>query len=78
MDDKHGLKAAADRGIALGEIGNTLLFENEYIRLWEVRLSHSLPSLSGRLSGRRRQRNRDDLRKKDFDKRVGWLVRFYK
>jgi quercetin dioxygenase-like cupin family protein len=38
MDDKHGLKAAADRGIALGEIGNTLLFENEYIRLWEVRL----------------------------------------
>ena len=62
MDDKFGLKAAADREIALGEIGNTILFENEYIRLWEVRtragsdhrLPHSLPSLSCRFFGRRR------------------------
>jgi hypothetical protein len=41
MDDKFGLKAAADRGIALGKIGTTLLFENDYIRLWEVRLEPS-------------------------------------
>jgi len=38
MDDKFGLKAAADRGISLGNIGNTLLLENDYIRMWEVRL----------------------------------------
>ena len=38
MDDKFGLKSAADLGIALAEIGTTLLFENDYIRLWEVRL----------------------------------------
>jgi hypothetical protein len=38
MDDKFGLKAAADRGIALGKIGNKLLLENNYIRMWEVRL----------------------------------------
>lgn len=38
MDDKFGLKAAADRGITLGEIGNKLLFENDFIRMWEVRL----------------------------------------
>ena len=38
MDDKFGLKAAADRGIALGDIGNKLLLENDYIRMWEVRL----------------------------------------
>ena len=38
MDDKFGLKAAADRGISLGNIGNTLLLENDYILMWEVRL----------------------------------------
>lgn len=38
MDDKYGLKAAAARGITLGRIGHTLLLENEYIRMWEVRL----------------------------------------
>ena len=38
MDDKLGLKAAADRRIALGKIGDKVLFENEYIRMWEVRL----------------------------------------
>lgn len=41
MDDKFGLKAAADRGIALGEIGDKILFENEYIRMWEIRLEPS-------------------------------------
>ena len=38
MDDKYGLKAAADRGIELREIGDKILLENEHIRMWEVRL----------------------------------------
>jgi hypothetical protein len=38
MDDKHGLKAAADRGIKLRDIGDKILFENEHIRMWEIRL----------------------------------------
>src|SRR5450432_1999579 len=38
MDDKLGLQAAADRGIKLGQVGDKVLFENEHIRMWEVRL----------------------------------------
>ena len=38
MDDKFGLKTAADRGIELGEIGQKILFENELVRVWEIRL----------------------------------------
>jgi len=38
VDDKLGLKAAADRGISLGEVGQKILFENEFVRVWEVRL----------------------------------------
>jgi quercetin dioxygenase-like cupin family protein len=38
MDDKYGLKAAAARGIALREIGDKVLLENEHIRMWEVKL----------------------------------------
>lgn len=38
MEDKFGLKAAADRGIKLREIGDRILLENEFIRMWEVRL----------------------------------------
>jgi quercetin dioxygenase-like cupin family protein len=38
MDDKSGLKLAADRGIILGQVGDEILFENEYIRMWQVRL----------------------------------------
>jgi hypothetical protein len=38
MDDKSGLKLASDRGIALGQVGDRILFENEHIRMWEVRL----------------------------------------
>ncbi|MGE0061837.1 MAG: hypothetical protein AB7T86_07145 [Xanthobacteraceae bacterium] len=38
MDDKYGLKAAAARRIALREIGDKVLLENEHIRMWEVRL----------------------------------------
>src|ERR1700677_3146369 len=36
MDDKSGLKAAADRGITLGKVGDKILFENDYIRMWEI------------------------------------------
>lgn len=38
MDDKYGLKAAADRGIKLRDIGDRVLLENEFVRVWEVRL----------------------------------------
>jgi hypothetical protein len=38
VDDKFGLQAAAGRGIALGEIGQKILFENELVRVWEIRL----------------------------------------
>jgi hypothetical protein len=38
MDDKFGLKAAADRGIRLGEIGQKILFDNELVRVWEIHL----------------------------------------
>jgi quercetin dioxygenase-like cupin family protein len=38
MEDKFGVKAAADRGITLGEVGQKVLLENEFIRMWEVRL----------------------------------------
>ena len=38
MDDASGVKLAAERGIKLGEVGDKILFENEHIRMWEVRL----------------------------------------
>ena len=38
MDDKYGLKAAADRGIKLRAIGDSILLENEFVRMWEVKL----------------------------------------
>jgi hypothetical protein len=38
MEDKHGLKLAANRGVKLGQVGDKILFENEHIRMWEVRL----------------------------------------
>ncbi|HZP74623.1 MAG TPA: hypothetical protein VFB45_00635 [Pseudolabrys sp.] len=38
MDDKYGLKAAAERGIKLGPVGTALLLENDHIRMWEVKL----------------------------------------
>jgi hypothetical protein len=38
MDDKFGLKAAAARGVKLGEIGQKILFENDQVRVWEIRL----------------------------------------
>ncbi len=36
--DTYGFQAAADRGIKLGNVGQKLLFENEHVRVWEVRL----------------------------------------
>src|ERR1051326_3894471 len=38
MTDASGIKLAAERGIALGQVGDKILFENEHIRMWEVRL----------------------------------------
>jgi len=38
MEDKYGLKAAADRGIILRDIGDKILLENTFVRVWEVKL----------------------------------------
>ncbi len=38
MADPYGLKEAADRGIALGEVGQRVVLENEHVRIWEIRL----------------------------------------
>ena len=37
--DKSGLKAAAERGITLGQIGHRIVLENDHVRIWEVRLA---------------------------------------
>lgn len=38
MSDLYGIKRAAELGITLGEIGQRIVLENEYVRVWEVRL----------------------------------------
>lgn len=38
MNDTLGMKTAADRGIVLGDVGDKILFENQHIRMWEVKL----------------------------------------
>ena len=38
MADQCGLKLAAERGIALGEVGQRIVLENEYVRVWEISL----------------------------------------
>src|SRR5487761_312760 len=38
MPDEYGVKEAAARGIALGEVGQRVVFENEHVRIWEIRL----------------------------------------
>ena len=38
MSDKSGLKAAAEKGIKLGEVGQRIVFENEQVRIWEINL----------------------------------------
>jgi predicted metal-dependent enzyme (double-stranded beta helix superfamily) len=37
-DDPTGLKLARERGIELGEVGTSLLMENDVLRVWEVML----------------------------------------
>lgn len=39
MSDNSGVKAAAGRGIKLGQIGHRIVLENEHVRIWEVRLN---------------------------------------
>jgi hypothetical protein len=36
MSDQFGLKHAAERGITLGKIGQRIVLENEYVRVWEI------------------------------------------
>ncbi len=38
MTDPYGLAAASARGIKLGQVGDRIVFENEHVRIWEVRL----------------------------------------
>ena len=38
MSDSNGVKTAAERGIALGQVGHRIILENEHVRVWEVRL----------------------------------------
>lgn len=38
MPDELGIKQAADRGIALGEVGQRIVLENDHVRIWEIRL----------------------------------------
>ena len=85
MDDKYGLKAAADRGITLRDIGDRILLENEFVRVWEVKLEpgetlgfhiHYHPYLVLSLE-RRRQRDRDDLGQDDRHRRAGRILRVH-
>jgi len=38
MSDQNGLQEAAARGIALGKVGQRIVLENEYVRVWEINL----------------------------------------
>jgi hypothetical protein len=38
MADTTGIKTAAEKGIALGEIGQRIVLENEHVRIWEINL----------------------------------------
>lgn len=38
MSDKFGIAEAAKRGIALREIGQRIVLENEHVRIWEINL----------------------------------------
>lgn len=38
MPDNSGLDEAKRRGIALGPVGQRIVLENEYIRVWEIGL----------------------------------------
>jgi hypothetical protein len=36
MADEYGLKCAAERSIALGEVGQRVVLENEYVRFASI------------------------------------------
>ncbi|HKS84927.1 MAG TPA: hypothetical protein VJR71_05585 [Pseudolabrys sp.] len=36
MSDNSGLKLATEKGIKLGEVGQRVVFENDYLRIWEI------------------------------------------
>jgi hypothetical protein len=38
MEDKTGIRTAAEKGITLGEIGQRIVLENEHVRVWEINL----------------------------------------
>lgn len=38
MVDPYGIKEAAARGIALGDVGQRIVLENEHVRIWEITL----------------------------------------
>ena len=38
MADSYGLARAAERGIELGEVGQRVVLENEFVRVWDIRL----------------------------------------
>jgi hypothetical protein len=39
MADRVGLKTAAERGVALRQVGHRIILENEHVRVWEVALA---------------------------------------
>lgn len=38
MDDIHGLERAKKLGISLLDVGQRIIIENDYVRIWEVKL----------------------------------------
>jgi len=39
MADPYGIALAAERGIKLGEVGQRIVLDNEFVRVWEIRLA---------------------------------------
>ena len=38
MPDQYGLQEATTRGVTLGKVGQRIVLENEYVRVWEINL----------------------------------------
>lgn len=38
MTDTHGLERAKQMGLTLREVGQRIVFENDYVRIWEIAL----------------------------------------
>jgi len=38
MADAYGITLAAERGIKLGEVGQRIVLDNEFVRVWEINL----------------------------------------